>query len=518
MKKLLFILILSSVAYAQNPNILWQNTINAVDFDTVYTSVNTSDGGTLLVTTSNSDASGDKSENSNGGNDIWLIKVDNLGVIEWEETIGGSLSDFINAAYETADGGFILGGGSKSNISGDKTENNIGENDVWVIKINATGTIEWQKTIGGSSSDSVRSLGVTNDGNYIIAAASQSGVSGDKTEASKGQIDIWLLKIDNSGNIIWQKTIGSNNDDVPTSIKETSDGGYIVGSYSNSDISGDKTEALSGFNDFWVIKTDNVGSIEWENTIGGNKADILRDIEILDSGNYLLAGYSDSDISLDKTENSRGTFDYWIMELNSDGMPIWQKTLGGDDEDFAFNIEITSDNNYLIAGQSKSDISGEKSQDSKGGIDFWPIKINATGTMIWQKTIGGNGNDYLTVAHETTNGYILSGHSFSDVSDDKTEDSSFIDPWIIKLDKEPTASLQENQLATINIYPNPTTSKVFIDNHSITTIILYDIRGNRILKTTKKEIDLSYLSPGLYIAKIFNSNMKVVSLNKILKQ
>jgi hypothetical protein len=140
--------------------------------------------------------------------------------------------------------------------------------------------------------------------------------------------------------------------------------------------------------------------------------------------------------------------------------------------------------------------------------------------ILWQNTI--NAVDFDTVytsVNTSDGGTLLVTTSNSDASGDKSENSNGgNDIWLIKVDKEPTASLQENQLATINIFPNPTTSKVFIDTQSITTIILYDIRGNRILKTTKKEIDLSYLSPGLYIAKIFNSNMKVVSLNKILKQ
>jgi hypothetical protein len=515
-KTVIFILFVSSI-HGQNPNILWQNTINANGFDTISTSLPVSTGGTLLVATSDSDSSGDKTENSNGGNDIWLIKINDTGTIEWQETIGGSLLDFINSAKETPDGGFILGGGSRSGISGDKTEENVGGNDLWILKINAVGVIEWQTTIGGTSSDSVRAINLTNDNGYIVSASSQSGISGDKTEIGNGGIDIWLLKIDSLGAILWQNTIGSNNDDIPTAVDQTADGGYILGNYSNSGISGDKSEPVNGFQDFWVIKTDANGTIEWENTIGGNNGDVLRDLKILNTGNYLVLGYSDSDISLDKTENSRGTFDYWIMELNTNGDIVWQKTIGGDDEDFAFNLEITADGNYLIAGQSKSDSSGEKTDDSKGGIDFWPMKIDPSGGIIWQETIGGNSNDNLVNAFEISDGYIICGHSFSDISDDKTENSSFIDPWIVKLDLEPTASIPENLFNKIKVFPNPSQTEISVNSEQTMSIVLYDVLGKKVAESSTSTLTITTLPSGLYIAKLYNDNAELISINKIIK-
>ncbi|MBO3117093.1 T9SS type A sorting domain-containing protein [Winogradskyella sp. DF17] len=517
MKTFIALLLFINIAYTQTTDIIWQNTINASDFDTVFTALTLSDGSSLVVATSDSNASGDKSENSNGGNDIWLIRLDAQGDILWEETLGGSLSDFINSAQETTDGGFILAGGSKSDISGDKTENNIGENDVWVIKINATGTIEWQNTIGGTNSDSARAIALTNDGGYIVSASSESGISGDKTEGRKGQIDIWLLKLNSSGTLQWQNTIGSNGDDIPTVVGQTNDGGYIIGGYSNSDAEDDKSEGVSGFNDFWVIKTDNLGVIEWENTIGGNASDILRDLVILDNDNFVLAGYSDSNISLDKTQDSRGTFDYWIVELAANGSILGQSTIGGDDEDFAFDIKVTTDGNYLIAGQSKSDTSGEKLKDSNGAIDYWPVKIDNNGTILWQETIGGNANDNLVCAAETDNGYILYGHSFSDVNGDKDENSDFIDPWIVKLNKEPTFSIEDDTLNKITVYPNPSSSIVFLNNKENELLVLMDILGNEIQRTTKSQIDISNLTSGVYLVKIFDQKKGLISVKKIIK-
>jgi subtilisin family serine protease len=185
--------------------------------------------------------------------------------IAWQNTIGGSGDDQLSIIRQTADGGYILGGSSNSDISGDKTQANKGGYDYWIVKLNATGQIQTQRTIGGSGDDYLSDIRQTTDGGYILGGYSNSGISGDKTEASQGGYDYWVVKLSATGAIEWQNTIGGNSTDYLQSIQQTIDGGYILGGYSNSGISGDKTEVNQGSSssssDYWAVKLSATGTI-----------------------------------------------------------------------------------------------------------------------------------------------------------------------------------------------------------------------------------------------------------------
>ena len=210
--------------------------------------------------------------------------------IAWQNTIGGSDKDELHSIKQTSDGGYILCGHSSSGISGDKTEASQGNSDYWVVKLDGTGNIVWQNTIGGGSSEELYSVQQTTDGGYILGGGSNSGISGDKTEASQGDFDYWVVKLDGTGNIVWQNTIGGSATDYLSSIQETTDGGFILGGYSQSGISGDKTEASQGNWDYWVVKLDGTGSIVWQNTIGGDSIEELSSIQQTTDGGYILGG------------------------------------------------------------------------------------------------------------------------------------------------------------------------------------------------------------------------------------
>nr|MBK9653884.1 hypothetical protein [Bacteroidota bacterium] len=190
--------------------------------------------------------------------------------IQWQNTIGGSWHDYLYSICPSPDGGYILGGVSGSNISGDKSENCYGGLDYWVVKIDSLGNIVWQNTIGGNSDDQLYSITSSPDGGYVLGGYSYSNISGDKTENSNGVADYWVVKIDSLGNIVWQNTIGGGGGDYLYSITSSPDGGYVLGGWSYSNISGDKTENSNGSSDYWVVKIDSLGAIVWQNTIGGN--------------------------------------------------------------------------------------------------------------------------------------------------------------------------------------------------------------------------------------------------------
>jgi hypothetical protein len=445
---LLFGALGSLLLNAQFPGIEWQNTIGGNKDDVSYSIQQTSDGGYIIGGNSYSGISGDKTNPSNGSNDIWIVKLDNAGVVEWENTIGGGNSDLLFSVEQTLDGGYILGGASTSGISGDKTEASQGSYDYWVIKLYSNGEIEWQNTIGGNSIDYLRAVYQTPDGGYILGGHSNSGIYGDKTEASAGENDLWIIKLNSLGNITWQNSIGGSGNDYLLSIQMTSDGGFIIGGNSSSNVSGDKTESCVGLTDYWIVKLYSDGSIEWQNTIGGNNYDILYSIQQTTDGGFILGGYSLSEISGDKTENLiGGTFygDYWVVKLSSTGNILWQNTIGGSSEDILYTIEQTSDEGYILGGFSLSGISGDKTEDTLGyNADFWIIKLLSSGEIKWQNTIGGSNDDGWCAIHETTDGgYIIGGWSKSEISADKTEGSmGDFDYWVVKLASECTSSTE----------------------------------------------------------------------------
>lgn len=382
-----------------------------------------------------SNASGDKLEDTYGNYDFWVLNLDSIGNIIWQNNIGGDSADEIFEIQQCSDGGFILGGESNSDLSGDKSEDAIGSTDYWVVRLDALGTIVWENTIGGSQTDNLKALQQCDDGGFILGGETLSDISGDKTEDGLGGYDYWIIKLDSSGNITWQNTIGGGGQDWVHAIDQTSDGGYIVGGYSNSSASFDKTEDDQGAYDYWVVKLDAFGNIMWDNTIGGSQWDELLSIQECNEGGYILGGFSFSGISGDKSEESQGSYDYWIVKLDEEGTITWQNTIGGSSSDKLQSVSQCSDGGYIVGGRSTSDLSGDKTEDSNGGDDYWVLKLNYSGDVLWQNSIGGTGIDILNSVEQCIDGgYILGGQSSSYASGDKTENSNgAIDYWIIKL-------------------------------------------------------------------------------------
>ena len=254
---------------------------------------------------------------------------------------------------QTSDGGYIVGGYSFSNNSGEKTENSRGSVDYWIVKLNGSGNIQWDKTIGGNNYDDLTCLQQTSDGGYILGGWSVSGASGEKTENSKGFQDFWVVKLNASGSIQWDKTIGGFNLDELYSLQQTTDGGYILGGTSQS---------FSGGNvgDYWIVKTDASGSIQWNKSIGGSDNDYLRSIRQTSDGGYVSGGYSYSKVSGDKTQRSRGLADYWMVKTDGSGNVQWDRTVGGADFDYMYSVGEVKKNLYVAGGYSNSKATGDK--------------------------------------------------------------------------------------------------------------------------------------------------------------
>lgn len=219
--------------------------------------------------------------------------------------------------HQTFDGGYILGGFSYSDSSKQKSENSNGLYDYWIVKTDPLGAIQWDRTFGSNSGDRFVGLQQTTDSGFIITGTSDGNISGDKTENSKGGSDFWVLKISAKGKIQWDKTIGGNNEDMSTTIKQTSDGGFIIGGYSLSGITGDKTESNRELDDFWVVKLSKKHLIEWDKTIGGADRDQSTCLLEIAKDNYLIGGWTASNKSFDKTDSLKtlGHSHYWLVNF-----------------------------------------------------------------------------------------------------------------------------------------------------------------------------------------------------------
>jgi hypothetical protein len=417
--------------------IQWENTIGGNDTEWVDFIELSKDQNYILGGYSYSNISGDKNENSRGLSDYWFIKIDDTsGNLLWQKTIGGNSIDHLTSAKETTDGGYILGGSSSSGISGEKTQNSRGNDDYWVVKLDENRNIIWDKTYGGTGVDRLTSIIQTTDGGYLIGGSSDSDISAEKTDNSRGNIDIWIIKIDQSGNIMWQKTFGGSNSDWVQSLIETPDGGYILAGSSHSNISGEKSENSRGLRDFWVLKIDNSGTIIWQKTIGGNNGDYAKSIIATSDGNYIIGGDSSSNISGEKTEKTvNNSTDVWLLKINDLGQILWQKDIGAESTEAFADIRMTSDNGFILGIMSYSGISGYKTEASKGDRDYWTVKLDSTGKFEWDKTVGGDSSDQTqSIVQAKDGGYVTVGWSMSNISGDKTENKSGRqDFWVVKL-------------------------------------------------------------------------------------
>jgi len=317
-------------------NMLWDKTFGGSNLDLAYSIIQTTDGGYAVAGLTESKGAGEV--------DAWVIKLDHGGNIVWDKTFGGSDHEFGKSIIQTIDGDYIVAGSTRSK--------GAGSFDAWVIKLDHGGNIVWDKTFGGSGYDWANDIIQTTDSGYAIAGFTSS--------KGAGKFDVWVIKLDQEGNMLWNKTFGGSEDEWAGPIIQTIDGDYIVAGSTQS--KGD------GKLDVWLVKLDHGGNILWDKTFGGSEDDEIGPIiQIADSG-YLLAGLTRS--------KGAGEFDAWVIKLDQEGNMLWDKTFGGSDRDFVNSIIKTTDQGYMLAGFTASKGAGE--------FDAWIIKL-ATETFRSKK-------------------------------------------------------------------------------------------------------------------------------------
>lgn len=441
---------------AQSPNVSWQLPFGGSGSEGMEAIRQLPDGGYIFAGGSNSGTSGNKTVPNRGDFDYWMVRTDANGESIWQSVAGGTGRDVLHDLNLTQDGGFIMGGESNSPISNEKTAEPIGGLDFWIVKMNFAGEVEWDKTIGGTEAEVLETIEQTADGGYILGGISFSGISGDKTEAAYGEGDLWIVKLDSLGNIEWDKSLGGENEEELFHTQQTSDGGYIVGSYSMSGISGNKTDENKGWADYWLVKLSSTGSIEWQKSYGGTDYDFLLTLQQTADDGYIFAGQSDSPNSGDKSADNHGGSDFWIVKTDATGEIEWEKTIGGDADDIPNCLTETHNGGFIIGGTSDSGISGDKTDIGTGQENSWIVMLDALGNVVWDKTVGTDLIDDISSIEQTSDrGYILGGFTgFFTGSGDGITNYGLYDFFVVKL--EGCAPTTGNEILEVcNEYTDP---------------------------------------------------------------
>lgn len=506
-------------AHAQSTQIKWKKSLGGSSYDEAHSIQLTKDGGYILAGNSES-GDGDVTGN-HGSFDYWVVKTDNKGVIQWEKSYGGSAADYAMAVKPTADEGYIVAGTSASK-DGDVTSNH-GSNDCWIVKIDSIGNIQWQHSYGGSNYDEADDIVQTSDGGYAFAGSTES-TNGDVT-FNHGFNDEWIVRIDANGNLLWQKALGGSQDDFANSIQQTSDNGFIVAGETDSQ-DGNVT-SYHGSSDYWIIKLDESGNTLWQKTYGGSSADNATSIRSTADGGYIVAGAtysSDGDITF-----NHGGYDDWIVKLDNSGNIQWQKSYGGSGYDYPFCIQISS-YGYIVAGYSSSndgDVTGHHGSSSYD--DFWVLGLSNKGNLAGEISLGGSGEDAGNFIQQTADGgMIVAGLSYS--SDFEVTGhhgmSTYDDYWVVRLKsfkmvpytsplEARNGEVNQNTPYTAFLYPilNEGTFELTMNHVSTVSsadVIVMNENGQIVLTRTvgfvdgnlREQIHLQDLAPGLYFVRV----------------
>lgn len=584
MKNLLFVIlaiVVSGSAIAQAPVMTWQRSLGGSNDETAYQVQPTSDGGYIIAGKSNS-TNGDVTGN-HGVSDFWVVKINPMGLLQWQKSLGGSGDDEASSVQQTTDGGYIVAGYTNS-TNGNVTGNHGGY-DFWVVKLNDTGGIQWQKALGGSADDMAYSVMQTHDGGYIVAGNTSSNDS--EVTGNHGNSDYWVVKLSSTGTMMWQKSLGGFYNEVAKSVREVA-GGYIVAGYT---LSGDgQVTGIHGLADYWIVKLDDTGALTWQKALGGSNTDIAESIRPTYGGGYIVAGWSRSNDG--NVTGNNGYDDYWIVKLNDTGGIQWQRNLGGSLGDMAKSVEQTVDSGYIVAGTS---FSGDGDLTvNHGSEDFWLLKLSPSGSVQWQKSLGGTGSETSFSAIATSDGgYVVAGAA-GIASGDVLLNHGAGDVWIVKLNCGisagviygppsvcfgntiiltdtthggvwhasnthalvsagivagisagidtilytvsnscgsavawfpvivtvcPTSASQPEVSAYMTIAPNPATGNVFVKCPSPVDIDLWNMTGKLVARVRNDDhIFVGDLPTGVYLIRIYDSDGKLLRQERIYKE
>lgn len=442
---------------AQPPDTLWTKTFGGLQWDYGQEVEQTFDGGYIIV--------GYTSSFGSGFQDVYLVKVDIDGNLIWYKTYGGTDFDYGNSIKQTADSGYIIAG---STASFDSIWS-----DVYLIKTDVNGDTLWTRTYGEDFySESCYSVWQTFDGGYVFITNKRDSLDGR---------DIWLIKTDVNGDTLWTKTYGRAAFDDGYSVRQTTDGGYIIAGRSNL--------TTSSFYDVYLVRTDYAGDTLWTKTYGGLADDGSYSVDETSDSCFIVTGYTVS--------YGAGYADVWLIKVDINGDSLWTKTIGNTDGEGGYSVQETSDGGYIITGWTKSYGSGLS--------DVYIIKTDADGDTIWTKTYGGWSDDRGHSIQETSDGgYIIAGytHSFG---------AGNADVWLIKMgpdvgEEETFEKVRDFRIPGL-VYGNLLRLSGITNNIEVK---IFDILGrevvNQNISPQKSYIKLNNLTSGVYFLSIKAEN------------
>ncbi|WPO89329.1 T9SS type A sorting domain-containing protein [Chryseobacterium sp. HR92] len=448
----------------------------------------------------------------NNGYDFHLIKLNQQGEKVWEKYFSGNNHDFLSATVSTQEGGFLLAGTSYSKKGLDKKEDTKGGSDIWVIKINEFGEEEWQKTLGSSSDEEAKAVIQTTDLGFFVAGDIQSSAKG------YGSKDILIVRLDKNGKELSQIILGGKGLDEVEKMIPTKDGGALLGVYSRSNGGGTKKTENFGEGDYWVIKINKDGKVEWERNFGGKSDDHLRTLAVTSTG-FIVGGESRSEKSGNKTAGIEEGTDLWLISLNERGDEEWQKSYNFKNRDILMGMSVlyssddTSSKGMLLGGYTQSEYKIENDDET-----FWILYVDQNGNEQWRKYVIGESRkrkERLSDVKLNNDGSIvLAGISGDELGKENWK--------IVKLGDKQVNQLIEKY--DIKIYPNPVSDYAYVEigfDFKDADILLYDMSGRQLqnLKTKNRvtKINTQALVQGAYLVVIKTDTNKTANA-KLIKR
>lgn len=403
------------------PHIRWQASFGSDGQEEATRIVQLTDGGFVIGGSSYewSADPGNKTAPGYGGYDFYIVRLDSHGQKLWDRSFGSPASEYLSTVEQTLDGGFLLAGTSYANSSG----------DFYVVRVDEQGTKLWERFFGGSTFDLLKAAKQTADGGFILGGTSRSQFFASS--------DFWVVRLDTNGNKLWDAFFGGDRDDSLSDLQIAADGGFFLAGQSLSPVSGSRTAPFYGNSDYWLLRLDASGNKLWDRAYGGSEADQEPSLLIAPNGDLLLAGYSRSGIDGNKTVDTFGFDDFWVLRLDAAGEILWQRSYGGDYVEFLRDASPVGTNGFVLCGTSSSPPSGSKISRLFRYEDGWAIRIDADGNQLWDASFGTTGFDRAdSVIPTADGGYAVLGTA--ELTNGNKTSSSFgvRDLWVIRLNPE----------------------------------------------------------------------------------
>jgi hypothetical protein len=470
------------------------------------------------------------SQQQNNGYDFHLVKLNQQGEEVWEKYFSGNNHDFLSATVNTQEGGFLLSGTSFSGKGFDKKDDSKGGSDIWVIRINEFGDELWQKTIGSNSDEEARAVIQTMDLGFFVAG-NVTALRQAQDSKGYGSKDVLVVKLDKNGKELSQLILGGKGLDEVEKMIPTKDGGALLGVYSRSNAGGSKKTENFGEGDYWIIKLSKDCKVEWEKNFGGKGDDHLRTLALTSTG-YLIGGESRSERSGNKTVCIEEGTDLWLISLNERGEEHWQKSYNFRNRDVLMGMSVihnpSADNNQpstkgiLLGGYTQAEGRIERDDET-----FWMLYLDQNGNEQWRKHVKGESRkreERLSDIKLNRDGSIvLAGTSAEELGKENWK--------IVKLGDKQIDELIEKQ--DIKIYPNPVSEYAYVEigaspnpskggeSSFEAEILVYDMGGRQLqsLKTKNKvtKINTQNLVQGAYLVSVKTNDNKTASAKLIKK-